>query len=89
MQKEKVGNRCCAKDNQECGRSRVEGKIAAALLMDIKGAFLSVAKGNLIKRLEDMGFEVDVCRWTESFMSNRKATIKMDRRKGEVMDMEA
>jgi ribonuclease HI len=65
-----------------------EKKIAAALLMDVKGAFPSVARGNLIKRMEDMGFEADICRWTESFMSDRRATIKMDGREGEVMDVE-
>jgi hypothetical protein len=59
--------------------------IAAVLLMDVKGAFPSVARGNLIKRMEDMGFEADVCRWLESFMSDRRVAMRMDGQYGEVM----
>jgi hypothetical protein len=51
------------------------GNTAAVLLMDVKGAFPHVAKGNLIKRMEDMGFEVDLVRWVESFMEERKVII--------------
>jgi len=38
------------------------GNTAAVLLMDVKGAFPYVAKGNLIKRMEEMGFEADLVR---------------------------
>jgi len=38
------------------------GNTAAVLLMDVKGAFPHVAKGNLIKRMEEMGFEADLVR---------------------------
>jgi hypothetical protein len=63
------------------------GNITSAILIDIKGAFLSVAKGNLIQIMEVMGFEADLCRRVESFMSDRKVKLKMDRRTGEVMDV--
>jgi hypothetical protein len=56
--------------------------------MDVKGAFPSVAKGNLIQTMEDMKFEADLCRWVESFMSDRKVRIKIDGRTGKVMDVE-
>jgi hypothetical protein len=58
------------------------------MLMDIKGGFPSMVKGNLIQTMEDMKFEADLCRWVESFMSDRKVRIKMDRRTGKVMDIE-
>jgi hypothetical protein len=38
------------------------GNTAADLLMDVKGAFPHVSKGNLIKRMEEMGFEADLVR---------------------------
>jgi hypothetical protein len=62
-------------------------KTVAALSMDVKGPFLSIAKGNLIKRMEEMGFEADVCRWVQNFMSDRRAMFKMDGREGKVMDV--
>jgi len=54
---------------------------AAVLLMDVKGAFPHVAKGNLIKRMEEMGFEADLVRWVESFMKERKVIMSMDGKK--------
>ena len=51
---------------------------AAVLLMDVKGAFQHVAKGNLIKRMEQMGFEADLVRWVESFMEERQLIMSMD-----------
>jgi hypothetical protein len=38
------------------------GNTAAVLLMDIKGAFPHVARGNLIKKIEEMGLEADLVR---------------------------
>jgi len=64
------------------------GNTAAVLLMDVKGAFPHVAKGNLIKRMEEMGFEADLVRWVESFMEDRKVIMSMDRKEGDSMDVE-
>jgi len=64
------------------------GNTAAVLLMDVKGAFPHVAKGNLIKRMEDMGFEADLVGWVESFMEERRVIISMDGKKGDSMDVE-
>jgi hypothetical protein len=64
------------------------GNTAAVLLMDVKGAFPHVAKGNLIKRMEEMGFEADLVRWVESFMEERKVIMSMDRKEGDSMDVE-
>jgi len=64
------------------------GNTAAVLLMDVKGAFPHVAKGNLIKRMEEMGFEADLVRWVESFMEERKVIMSMDGNEGDSMDVE-
>jgi len=64
------------------------GKTAAVLLMDVKGAFPHVAKGNLIKRMEEMGFEADLVRWVECFMEERRVIMSMDGKEGESMDVE-
>jgi len=64
------------------------GNTAAVLLMDVKGAFPHVAKGNLIKRMEEMGFQADLVRWVESFMEERKVMMLMDGKEGDSMDVE-
>jgi len=64
------------------------GNTTAVLLMDVKGAFPHVAKGNLIKRMEEMGFEADLVRWVESFMEDRKVIMSMDGKEGDSMDVE-
>jgi len=64
------------------------GNTAAVLLMDVKGAFPHMAKGNLIKRMEEMGFEADLVRWVESFMEERKVIVSMDGKEGDSMDVE-
>jgi len=64
------------------------GNTAAVLLMDVKGAFPHVAKGNLIKRLEEMGFEADLVRWVERFMEDRKVIMSMYGKEGDSMDVE-
>jgi len=64
------------------------GNTVAVLLMDVKGAFPHVAKGNLIRRMEEMGFEADLVRWVENFMEERKVIISMDGKEGDSMDVE-
>ena len=56
--------------------------------MDVKGAFPHVAKGNLIKRMEEMGCEADLVRWVESFMEERKVIMSMDGKEGDSMEVE-
>jgi len=64
------------------------GNTAAVMFMDVNGAFPHVAKGNLIKRMEEMGFEVDLVRWVESFMGDRKVIMSMDGKEGDSMDVD-
>jgi len=63
------------------------GNTVALLLMDVTGTFPHVAKGNLIKRMEDMGFEANLVRWVESFMEDRKVIMSMDGKEGDTMDV--
>jgi hypothetical protein len=58
------------------------------LLMDVKRAFPHLAKGNLIERMEEMGFETNLVRWVESFMEERKVMMSMDGKEGGRMDMQ-
>jgi len=59
------------------------GNTAAVLLMDVKGAFPHMAKGNLIQRIEEKGFEADLVSLVESFMEERKVIISMDAKDGD------
>jgi hypothetical protein len=52
-----------------------EGKIAGALLTDVKGAFDHVSKTQLTKRLQELEADPQIIKWTESFMTDRKASL--------------
>jgi len=52
-----------------------DGHIAGVLLMDIKAAFPSVAKGRLVNLMKVRQMDGDLIRWTESFLSER--TVEM------------
>jgi len=58
-------------------------KVAGALFMDVKLAFNNVSKIHLGKRMEALGIEADLIRWTMSFMTDRKVRIALDRETGE------
>jgi len=51
------------------------GHITGVLLMDIKAAFPSVAKGRLVNLMKVRQMDGDLIRWTESFLSER--TVEM------------
>jgi len=48
-----------------------EDNITGNLLMDIKAAFPSVARGMLIHAMKAKWIDGDLIRWTESFLSDR------------------
>jgi hypothetical protein len=56
-------------------RAWAEGKIAGALLMDVKGAFDHVLKTQLTKRLQELKADPQIIKWTENFMTDRKACL--------------
>jgi len=64
------------------------GNTAAVLLMDVKGAFPHVAKGNLRKKMVETGLEADLVRWVENCMEERKVIMSMDGKEGESMEVE-
>jgi len=60
-----------------------ENKLAGALFMDVKSAFNNVDKTLLGKRMEELGVEADLIRWTMSFMSDRQVKLRLDGETGE------
>jgi len=58
-------------------------KIAGALFMDVKSAFNNVDKTFLGKRMEELGLEADLIRWTMSFMSDRWVKLVLDGETGD------
>jgi len=53
-------------------------KIVCALFMDVKTAFNNVDMTFLGKRMEDLGMEADLIRWTMSFISDRRVRLVLD-----------
>jgi hypothetical protein len=53
------------------------GRIPAALMMDVKSAFPSVAKECLVKKMREMGFDENLVEWTKSFMEERRVVIAL------------
>jgi len=60
-----------------------ERKVAGALFMDVKSAFNNVSKAFLGRRMEELGLEADLIRWTMSFMSGRQVKLALDGEVGE------
>ena len=58
-------------------------KVAGALFMDVKSAFNNVDKTLLGKRMEKLGVEADLIRWTMSFMTDRRVKLVLDGETGE------
>jgi len=59
-------------------------KVAGALFMDVKSAFNNVSKTHLGKRMQVLGIEPDLIRWTSSFISDRQVKLVLDGKTGEV-----
>jgi ribonuclease HI len=60
-----------------------EGEMMGALMMDVKGAFPTVNRQCLIKKMREMGIDEDLAGWTSSFMTNREAVIEVNGENGE------
>jgi len=58
-------------------------RVAGALFMDVKSAFNNVSKAHLGRRMEALGLEPDLIRWTTSFMPDRQVKIVLDGEMGE------
>jgi len=57
-------------------------KVAGTLFMDVKSAFNNVNKLHLGKRMQVLGIEPDLIRWTGSFMSDRQVKLVLDGQTG-------
>ena len=55
-----------------------EKKLAAALFMDLKGAFDHVSKGQLLSRMIELGVDGDLVTWTGSFLTDRIVQLVID-----------
>ncbi|EED11676.1 reverse transcriptase, putative [Talaromyces stipitatus ATCC 10500] len=63
---------------EEIHQAWANGKLAAALFMDIKGAFDHVVLARLIEVLREAGVDGDLIRWVVSFLSDRQVTLVID-----------
>jgi ribonuclease HI len=64
-----------------------QGKIAAALMMDVKAAFPSVSKDCLCRKMRAMQVDENLVRWTQSFMQDRRAKMAFNGRIGEEIEV--
>jgi hypothetical protein len=60
---------------EEVYQSWAKGKIAGAILMDVKGAFEHVSRTRLTKCLEELEANPQLIRWTDNFMKDRKVSL--------------
>ncbi|EED14170.1 reverse transcriptase, putative [Talaromyces stipitatus ATCC 10500] len=63
---------------EEIHQAWANGKLAAALFMDIKGAFDHVVLARLIEVLREASVDGDLIRWVVSFLSDRRVTPVID-----------
>ena len=54
------------------------GQVASVLAIDISRFFDNVNHKRLVRVVHEMGFPLPIVRWVESFISNRKAAIRLD-----------
>ena len=55
-----------------------EGSMTGALMMDVKGAFPTVNRQCLMKKMRTIGIDEDLVGWTSSFMTDRQAVIDIN-----------
>ncbi len=65
-----------------------EKKLAAALFIDIKGAFNHVSKEQLLTRMIELRIDEDLVTWTSSFLTNRKIQLVIDGHENKVREIE-
>ncbi len=65
-----------------------EKKVAAALFMDVKGAFDHVSKDQLLTQMIELGIDGDLVTWTGSFLTGRKVQLVIDRHNNKERDIE-
>lgn len=68
--------------------SWAEKKLAAALFMDVKGAFDHVSKTKLVERMMELGIDGDLIRWTRSFLTDRRVQLVINGHTNREQDIE-
>ncbi|EED15087.1 reverse transcriptase, putative, partial [Talaromyces stipitatus ATCC 10500] len=63
---------------REAESSDAWGKLAAALFMDIEGAFDHVILAKLVEVLREASVDGDLIHWVTSFLSDRRVTLVID-----------
>ena len=56
--------------------------------MDVKGAFDHVSKGQLLRRMVELGIDGDLVTWTGSFLTDRKIQLVIDGHDNEEREVE-
>jgi Reverse transcriptase (RNA-dependent DNA polymerase) len=67
---------------QEVHQGWNQKKLAVALFLDVKGAFDHVDPARLTRRMEEVGIDEDLIRWTQSFLTNRRVLLVIDEHQG-------
>ena len=67
--------------------ARQKGLVSSFLAIDIKGFFDHVNHTRMIHVSKQKGFPKEICDWTESFLSNRTAKIRIDDYTSELFDL--
>ncbi len=62
-------------------------KIVSLISFDVKGAYNGVCKERLVQRMRARGIPEELCRWTESFCSDRTASIQVNGHVAEVRNL--
>lgn len=64
---------CVIHDAEAAMRSN---KVTAIVTLDIQGAFDAVLHNRLLSRMRGQGWPLSLCRWVESFLSQRKVMVR-------------
>jgi ribonuclease HI len=74
-QKALLSSRCGSIPNGRSIPKLGKGKIAGTILMDMKGAFDHVSRTRLTKRMEELEANLQLIRWMDTFMKDRKVSL--------------
>lgn len=64
--------------------ARNDGKVTSILTFDISGFFDNVNHAQLLRELRRKGIPLPLVKWVSSFLSDRKAAVCLDGRRGEM-----
>jgi hypothetical protein len=68
-------NRCSGLPNPGGSSNPGPKQLVGALVMDVKGAFDHVDTTRLVKRILELGLDIDLCCWVQSFLADRRIQL--------------